>query len=116
MKTWISPLKPGFSSFAFIRVHLRPILLLLLLPLSAAPVLGRQRTSSDAAFSPETIRAEIAYLASDELRGRGSGEPGNEAAARFIAHAFARSGLKPLGTDRQRDPNAPINGSGYFQP
>jgi hypothetical protein len=81
-----------------------------------APALAQQRTGSDAAFSPATIRAEIAYLASDPLRGRASGEPGNEAAARFIARAFARDGLKPLGTDRQRDPNAPMDGSGYFQP
>lgn len=75
-----------------------------------------QDSISDAAFSPETIHKEIAYLASDELRGRGSGEPGNEKAAQYITAEFARCGLKPLGTSRERDPNATPDGSGYYQP
>lgn len=75
-----------------------------------------QDSISDAAFSPVTIQHQIAYLASDALRGRGSGETGNEKAAQFIAGEFARYGLKPLGTSKERDPNAPIDGSGYFQP
>ncbi|MCW3097640.1 MAG: putative aminopeptidase [Chthonomonadaceae bacterium] len=75
-----------------------------------------QDSITDAAFSPTTIRKEIAYLASDELRGRGSGEPGNEKAAQYIAAEFARCGLRPLGTSKERDPNAIPDGSGYYQP
>ena len=45
-----------------------------------------------AGLSAETIHKQIAYLASDELRGRGSGEPGNEKAARFVAESSARRG------------------------
>jgi aminopeptidase YwaD len=86
------------------------MLAVLLTPALAADRAGRQ------SLSPESIRAEITYLASDPLRGRLSGEPGNEMAARYIAQEFARDGLKPLGTIRQRDPNAPLDGSGYFQP
>jgi aminopeptidase YwaD len=69
-----------------------------------------------AGLSAETIKKQITYLASDELRGRGSGEPGNEKAARYIADEFRRAGLKPLGAAAQRDTAAPMDGSGYFQP
>ena len=58
------------------------------------------------ALSADVIRKQIEYLASDELRGRGSGEPGNEKAARFIAEEFRRAGLKPIGTAAQRDAGA----------
>jgi aminopeptidase YwaD len=83
---------------------------LLTSPSLAADGVGRH------ALSPESIKAEITYLASDPLKGRLTGEPGNEMAARYIAQEFARDGLKPLGTARQRDPNVPLDGSGYYQP
>ena len=107
-------MKPISSPFACIRVYLRLNSLLAALLLLSAPTFARETTR--AAFSASAIRSQVSYLASDELRGRGSGEAGNEKAARFIAQEFARNGLKPLGTDRQRDPNASLNGSGYFQP
>lgn len=71
---------------------------------------------AEGAFSAETIQKQITYLASDELKGRESGEPGNEMAAQFIAAEFQRAGLKPLGTSKQRDPNAGMDGSGFYQP
>ena len=84
--------------------------------LGTVSAVAQDRSVPNPAFSPATIYKEIAYLASDELRGRGSGEPGNEKAAQYIAAEFARCGLKPLGTSRQRDPNALPDGSGYYQP
>jgi len=45
----------------------------------------------------------LAYLASDELQGRNTPSPGLDSAAAYIAHAFARSGVRP------------VRGS-YFQP
>src|SRR5579871_3305374 len=92
------------------------LILLAVLALHTVSIPAQDRSGSDPAFAPDSIQAEITYLASDALRGRGSGEPGNEMAARFIAQAFARDGLQPLGTRRQRDPNAPMDGSGFFQP
>ena len=68
-------------------------------------------TTPNTTFDAAQIKSEIAYLASDELRGRGSGEPGNEKAAQYVAQAFQRSGLKPLGTGRQRDQNARPDGA-----
>ncbi len=77
---------------------------------------AQDNSISRAAFAPETIQKQIAYLSSDALQGRGSGEPGNEKAAQYIAAEFARFGLKPLGTSQQRDPHAALDGSGYYQP
>jgi aminopeptidase YwaD len=79
--------------------------------LALQPALARQN-----GISAGTIQSYIAYLASDELAGRMTGEKGNEEAARFVAAAFRRAGLKPLGTSRQNDANAKPDGSGYFQP
>lgn len=62
------------------------------------------------------IWSHIYRLASEEFEGRGSGTPGNEAAARYIAEQFAQYGLKPVGTARYSDLQAPMDRSGYFQP
>ena len=90
------------------------------LTLLALAAMGRAQDKTVGAgtvvFAPADIKSEIAYLASDELRGRGSGEPGNDRAAQFVAREFAKDGLKPLGTGREHDPNASLDGSGYFQP
>ncbi|WP_437998478.1 M20/M25/M40 family metallo-hydrolase [Sorangium sp. So ce185] len=43
------------------------------------------------------IKADVAYLASPELAGRATGEPGAELAADFIARRFAELKLAPLG-------------------
>lgn len=51
-------------------------------------------------FSPEEISSHIKYLASDDLKGRMSGTPGAEMAARYISSEFKKSGLRPLGEDR----------------
>jgi len=69
-----------------------------------------------AAISADVLRLRVTYLASEELAGRGSGTRGNEKAARYIAKAFKEAGLKPVGTKRQNDPTAKMDGSGYFQP
>ncbi len=62
------------------------------------------------------IWSHIYTLASEEFEGRGSGSAGNEAAAHYIAERFAEYGLKPIGTSRYHDLQAPMDGSGYFQP
>lgn len=42
------------------------------------------------------LRMHVEYLASDELAGRATGEPGCERAAEYIAERFASWGLEPL--------------------
>ena len=42
------------------------------------------------------IRADIVYLASDALEGRGTGTPGNDSAAAYLAREYARLGLTKI--------------------
>src|SRR5262249_33358012 len=48
-------------------------------------------------LSAERIRADVAYLASDRLEGRGPGTRGEILATEYIADGFRKAGLKPLG-------------------
>ena len=50
-------------------------------------------------LAPDTakIRDHVAYLASDDLGGRDSGEPGLEVAAEYIARFYKKYGLEPAG-------------------
>ena len=49
------------------------------------------------------LKADVSFLASDVLQGRGTPSPGLDVAAEFIAAQFRRAGLEPAGDD------------GYFQ-
>jgi hypothetical protein len=55
-------------------------------------------------ISTDRIKKDITYLASDKLKGRGTGSKGEKSAARYISGEFKKIGLQPKGTD------------GYFQP
>src|SRR5512132_3850910 len=48
-------------------------------------------------FSIDRIRADVKYLASDELQGRGIGTRGEDLAIAHIAKHFESAGLKPAG-------------------
>jgi hypothetical protein len=54
---------------------------------------------AEATITAEDLQHRIAYLASDELRGRDTPSPGLEAAAAWIADEFQRFGLEPAGED-----------------
>jgi hypothetical protein len=56
----------------------------------------------------ERIAADVRFLASPELAGRGTGEPGARLAAEFIAKRFTELKFTPLGDKDAR-------GQGYFQ-
>jgi len=49
------------------------------------------------------LKADVSFLASDALQGRGTPSPGLDIAAEFVAAQFRRAGLEPAGDD------------GYFQ-
>jgi len=49
------------------------------------------------------LRADIAYLASDRLEGRGTGTPGNDSAAAYIGRRFAALGLTALAPDFEQE-------------
>lgn len=56
-------------------------------------------TAGAQTFSPERVRADVAFLADDLLEGRGTGTRGYDLAARFVATRFEALGLKPGGKD-----------------
>lgn len=58
-----------------------------------------------AALNAETIKEVTISLASKDMEGRGTGQPGGDRAAKYIADRFARLGLKPAG-----------DGGSYLQP
>lgn len=62
------------------------LLLLFTEPPSTLPEFG---------FDPEVSRRQITFLASDDLLGRMTGEPGLDTAAAYIARHFEAHGLKP---------------------
>src|SRR5579871_5877345 len=53
--------------------------------------------AGDASISAERMRADVTYLASDRLEGRGPGTRGEELATDYIAQAFKQAGLTPMG-------------------
>ena len=53
--------------------------------------------ADDPAISAERIRADVKFLSSDRLEGRGIGTLGEERTIDFIAAEFAKAGLKPAG-------------------
>ncbi len=46
-------------------------------------------------FAPARLRATVSFLASDEMRGRGTGSPEGKMAAEWIAERFEKIGLEP---------------------
>src|SRR5947209_3233137 len=77
---------------------------LLILALSFGALAQRQQ-SAMSPISINTLRAHIKFLSDDQLEGRGTGAPGGELAAKYIAAQLEALGLKGAGE----------NGS-YFQP
>ena len=68
--------------------------------LLTAALLG---AAAETRFDPERYLGHIKYLASDKLKGRGTGMKELDTAAAYIARQFRNAGLKPAGTE------------GYFQ-
>ncbi len=65
-------------------------------PVAQPPIAA---TTSDVSAAPSLarLRADVAYLAGDALRGRQAGTPDADAAAAHIGEAFRRLGLSPAG-------------------
>ena len=56
-----------------------------------------------ARLTPNDLKADVSFLASDALEGRATPSPGLDIAAEYVAAQFRRAGLEPAGDD------------GYFQ-
>jgi hypothetical protein len=72
-----------------------PLLVAQAPPVGSDPPVGATR----AAISAEDVYTRVAYLASDELRGRDTPSPGLEAAAAYIVRDYERLGLLPAGDE-----------------
>ena len=59
----------------------------------------------NSSVNQDKIYTDMMYLASDALKGRKTGEPGNQQAANYIADQFKKAGVKTI-------PGM----NGYFQP
>lgn len=75
----------------------------LIVLLVAATVASAQKLNCKQKKTLKQIKADIAYLASDELTGRATGTEGERMSAEYIAKAFAANKLEPKGDQ------------GYFQ-
>src|ERR1044071_2116653 len=63
----------------------------------AAPALSKSEREASARIKVETLRDVTNALVSKDMEGRGTGQPGADKAARYIADRFAKIGLKPAG-------------------
>jgi hypothetical protein len=62
------------------------------------------------------LKAEVGYLASDELKGRRAGDPGETMAANFIASKFKEVGLLPKGDNGEYFQQFTINDGKIIAP
>ena len=78
---------------------MRGIRISMLLVLVCASRVAAQSPAGTAAatITADDVKQRIAFLASDELKGRDTPSPGLELAAEYIAREFASYGLKPAG-------------------
>ncbi len=89
------------------RLHLRKLqhtALLAALLSGALCAVGDTKNPPSPAIAANRLQAHVNYLASPKMRGRGTGTPQLEAAAKYIAAEFKRDGLEPL------------FGKSYYQP
>ena len=80
------------------RPRLKVVIALIAIAVVSLTVLGQQRRSAAGPqISEATLRAHIKFLADDLLEGRGTGAPGGELAAKYIAAQLEALGLKGAG-------------------
>jgi hypothetical protein len=72
-------------------------LLLFVGAISLASALAGSQGDLAPKISADRIKADVAYLASDRLEGRGPGTRGEILATEYIAAEFKKAGLKPIG-------------------
>src|SRR6476659_8997004 len=70
--------------------------------LTSSPSLGQAKRTSKTrqtshSIREKNIRAELGFLASDAMQGRGSGTPFERIAAEYIGSQFHQFGLEPAG-------------------
>ncbi len=83
-----------------------------LLPLLAAVLLAQNARHAAELIQPNDLQADIAFLASDDLKGRNAGSAEDHIATDYIASEFMRLGLKPVGDGGTYFQNMDLNTAG----
>jgi hypothetical protein len=78
---------------------MREIICGLLLAAAAAAQTAPLAEQIAAHLTANDLKADVSFLASDALQGRGTPSPGLDIAAEYIAAQFRRAGLEPAGDD-----------------
>jgi Zn-dependent M28 family amino/carboxypeptidase len=65
----------------------------------ASPLAAQSAAPGTDSIKKENLKADLFFLASDELNGRLTEDPENKVAALFIRSRFERLGLKPMGPE-----------------
>jgi len=78
---------------------LHAVLVVLVAGSTALAASDGEHSRVDSLFSASEYRDWVAYLSSDDLEGRGTGEEGIDEAQDFIAAAFEKYGVEPAGDD-----------------
>src|SRR5580700_4569098 len=74
------------------------------------PLIALLALAQDSFISPSRIRADVKYLSSDLLEGRGVGQRGGDLATQYIADQFAKAGAKPAGDNGTYFQKVPLVG------
>ena len=88
---------------------MRKSVLLVCCVVLAAGVLVAEKTHAPK-IDPQRMHDTVKYLSSDELEGRGTGQKGGDAAAKWIAEQFKSYGLKPAGANGSYFQDVPMVG------
>src|SRR3970282_2071041 len=65
----------------------------------ASPLAAQTPAPGNGTIRKEALKADLFFLASDDMQGRLSEEPENRIASLFIRSRFERLGLKPMGPE-----------------
>jgi len=79
--------------------------------LIAAAVLATLMNGQDLHTSGKQIRADVQYLSSDEMAGRGVGTPGEKLATGYLASQLQKAGVSPGGENHTYLQKVPLIGS-----
>ncbi|MCB9503742.1 MAG: hypothetical protein H6696_17555 [Deferribacteres bacterium] len=99
----------SLQHFLLIHKLIRHILLVLFAAVSFLQ--AQDQSGSPSPISLENIKHHLAYLASDDLKGRATGSTGAKLAADYIASQLADFGITPFGDHNTYFQNIPMHGS-----
>src|SRR5580704_11836388 len=74
------------------------------------PLIALLALAQGSSISSSRMRADVKYLSSDLLEGRGVGQRGGDLATQYIADQFAKAGAKPAADNGTYFQKVPLEG------